>query len=71
MERQFKYVYNNLKNCAFAVSIELTVVWDEMNLNSQNRLEFLFFTLLRHNIASVNSVVVRALHRRIIVYRIL
>ena len=46
-----------------------------MNLNSQNQLVFLN-TLLRH-IASVNNVVVtvlyllRALHRRIIVYRIL
>ena len=29
MERQFKHLYNgNLKNCAFAVTIELTVVWD-------------------------------------------
>ena len=47
-----------------------------MNLNSQNQFYFLFFTLLGH-ITSVNNVVVtvlyllRALHRRIIVYRIL
>ena len=47
-----------------------------MNLNSQNQFYFLFFTLLGH-IISVNNVVVtvlyllRALHRRIIVYRIL
>ena len=49
---------------------------DYMNLNSQNQFYFLFFTLLGH-ITSVNNVVVtvlyllRALHRRIIVYRIL
>ena len=47
-----------------------------MNLNSQNQFYFLFFTLLGH-IASVNNVVVtvlhllQALHRRIIVCRIL
>ena len=47
-----------------------------MTLKSQNQLYFLFFTLLGH-ITSVNNVVVtvlyllRALHRRIIVYRIL
>ena len=47
-----------------------------MNLNSQNQFYLLFFTLLGH-IASVNNVVVtvlrllQALHRRIIVYRIL
>ena len=47
-----------------------------MNLNSQNQFYFVFFTLLGH-ITYVNNVVVtvlyllRALHRRIIVYRIL
>ena len=49
-----------------------------MNLNSQNQFYFLVFTLLGH-ITSVNNVVVvvtvlyllRALHRRIIAYRIL
>ena len=51
------------------------MVWDYMNLNSQNQFYFLFFTLLGH-ITSVNNVVVtvlyllRALHQRIIVYRI-
>ena len=46
-----------------------------MNLNSQNQFYFIFFTLLGH-IVSVNNVVVtvlyllRALHRRIIVYLI-
>ena len=46
-----------------------------MNLNSQNQLYFLVFTLLGH-ITSVNNVAVtvlyllRALHRRIIVCRI-
>ena len=62
---------SNSKNCTFAVTIELTMVWD-----SQNQLYFLFFTLLGQ-LTSVNNVVVtvlyllRALHRRIIVYRIL
>ena len=52
------------------------MVWDYMNLNSQNQLQFLFFTLLGH-ITSVNNVVVTvlyllwALHRRIIGYGIL
>ena len=47
-----------------------------MNLNSQNQFYFVFFTLLGH-ITSVNNVVVavlyllRTLHRRIIVHRIL
>ena len=47
-----------------------------MNLNSQNQFYLLFFTLLGH-IASVNNVVVtvlhllKALHRRIVVYRII
>ena len=45
------------------------MVWDWVNLNSQNQFYFLFFTLLGH-ITSVNNVVVtvlyllRALHRR-------
>ena len=47
-----------------------------MNLNSQNQFNFVCFTLLGH-ITFVNNVVdtvlylLRALHRRIIVYRIL
>ena len=52
------------------------MVCDSTHLNQQNQLVFILFTLLRH-IASVNNVVVtvvhllQALHRRIIVYRIL
>ena len=51
------------------------MVWDYMNLNSQNQFYFVFFTLLGH-LTSVNNVVVTVLHllrallRRIIVYRI-
>ena len=52
------------------------MVWDSTHLNKQNQLQFLFFYLLGH-IASANHVAVtvlhllQALHRRIIVYRIL
>ena len=56
------------------MTIDLIVVWYYMNLNSQN--QFLFYYAIAYT-ASVNNVVVtvlyplRALHRRIIVYRIM
>ena len=48
-------IYNNLKNYTFAVTIDLTVVWYYMNLNSQN--QFLFYYAIAYT-ASVNNVVV-------------
>ena len=59
-----KYIqklYSNSKNCTFAVTIELTVVWSLDKSEFKKSVLFVIFYVIRPYVTSVNNVVVTVL----------